>query len=372
MLLCPTCVKPMTSAYSLEAKPTPPKSDVDKPRLLIVTDAWRPQINGVARTMEMLRRECHDLGVRTRFITPRGWRTYPMPGYSELRLALPSPFRLAKEIEAYQPTAVHIATEGPLGFFARWICRRSGRRFTTCFHTRYPEYLAARAPIPQRLTYALLRMFHGAAAATLVSSPALKAELETHGFQKLKVWSRGVDTSRFEAGVRRDIGLPRPIFLYVGRVAVDKNIDAFLSLDLPGTKVVVGDGPDRQRLQSLFPTCVFTGYKEGNELASMYASADVFVFPSRTETFGLVILEALAAGTPVAAFDVTGPRDVLGRSGCGFLSEDLREAAMAALTIDREKCRLYASSQTMRASAEDFLRLVFNATSVTRASNEYG
>ena len=238
----------MTHVCDLKAKPKLPLFGGEEPRLLVITDAWRPQINGVARTMEMLRREFHDIGVRTRFITPRGWRTCPMPGYNELRLALPSPSRLAKEIEAYRPSAVHIATEGPLGFFARLICRRAGRRFTTCFHTRYPEYLAARAPIPRRLTYALLRAFHGAAAATLVSSQTLKSELETHGFKKLKVWSRGVDTSSFAAGVRRDLGLPGPIFLYVGRVAIDKNIDAFLSLDLPGTKVVVGDGPDRQRL----------------------------------------------------------------------------------------------------------------------------
>ena len=256
---------------------------------------------------------------------------------------------------------MHIATEGPLGILARIHCRRVGRLFTTCYHTRYPEYVAARTRAPLALTYAALRRFHNGAEATMVSSNALKAELAARGFRNLFVWRRGVETNLFSSAQPAALDLPRPIFLNVGRLATDKNVDAFLSLDLPGSKVVIGDGPDHARLEATYPDAHFLGQKFGRELASLYAAADVFVFPSMTDTYGLVMLEALAAGTPVAAFDVTGPREIIGESGCGILSSDLREATLKALELNRDRCRGYGAMHTIRGSAEHFLDIVMTA-----------
>ncbi len=335
------------------------------PRILIATDACPPQVNGVARTIEWLADELNAMGVETVMLTPNGFPTFPMPSYPSLRLAAPSPNRIAREIERHRPDAVHIATEGPIGFMARRHCLRAGRRFTTCYHTRFPEYIAARAPVPLSWSYAVLRHFHNAAAATMVSTETLQSELAGRGFNKLVLWRRGVPVQGFAGQAAADFDWPRPIFLYVGRIAVEKNIDAFLSLNLPGTKVVVGDGPARRQLQSLFPEARFLGRLEGAELAAAYGGADAFVFPSLTDTFGLVVLEALAAGLPVAAFPVAGPRDILGDSGCGALDADLQRAALAALDIPRDKCRAFGARHTMRKSAHGFLTIVSQAIGLT-------
>jgi glycosyltransferase involved in cell wall biosynthesis len=323
--------------------------------LLIVSDAWRPQVNGVVRTIEGLLAEAPALGVQISLLTPDMFWSVPAPTYPEIRLTITTPARLGAWIESIAPDAIHIATEGPLGLLARHCCLRRGLAFTTCYHTRFPEYLAARAPVPLSWTYAALRRFHARAAATLVATNALADELGARGFSDLRVWKRGVDVDLFRSGSPVLSKLPRPIALFVGRVAVEKNIEAFLSLDMPGSKVVVGEGPERPRLMERYPHVVFLGVRTGQELADLYASADVFVFPSRTDTFGLVMLEAMAAGTPVAALPVVGPRDVIGRSGCGTLSEDLQAAVAAALVIPRERCRAYAAQFSMRMSALDFL-----------------
>ncbi len=319
--------------------------------------------------MEMLEAELRTLGVRSHFLTPDGYQQIPMPGYPEIRIAVASPWSVGRAIELADPEAVHIATEGPLGMLARMHCRRTGRLFTSCYHTRYPEYIAARTPVPLAVSYAALRRFHNGAEATMVSSNALKLELAARGFRNLVVWRRGVETDLFAKAARAFLSLPRPIFLNVGRLAADKNVGAFLSLDLPGSKVVIGDGPNRARLEAAYPHAHFLGQRFGGELASLYASADVFVFPSLTDTYGLVMLEALAAGTPVAAFDVTGPREVVGDSGCGILSSDLRTAAMGALEINRDLCRAYGATHTIRGSAEHFLEIVMTAVGASREGN---
>ncbi len=329
-------------------------TDKRKRRVLIVSDAWHPQVNGVVRTLEWLAREAPAFGIEVAMLTPDMFWSVPMPTYPEIRLSLAMPGTIARRIEDLAPDAIHIATEGPLGFLARRYCLRNRRAFTTCYHTRFPEYLAARIPLPMSWTYAALRWFHNGADATLVATRTLQTEMRAQGFRKLKVWKRGVDLPLFQSGQRVEASLPRPIALYVGRIAVEKNIEAFLTIDMPGTKMVVGDGPARNDLETRFPTVRFMGLRSGPELADLYASADVFVFPSRTDTFGLVMLEALAAGTPVAALPVTGPNEVLGSSGCGVMDEDLDKATRAALEIPRERCRNFASRFGMRESAASF------------------
>jgi glycosyltransferase involved in cell wall biosynthesis len=323
-------------------------------RLLVATDAWHPQVNGVVRSLEHMIAEAPHFGAEIQVLAPDRFRSVPMPGYPEIRLALAWPGAAARRIEAIAPTHVHIATEGPVGLAVRGACLRQGRAFTTSYHTRFPEYLAARAPVPESWTYALLRRFHNAGSATLVSTASLEAELSRRGFLNLARWGRGVDTDLFRPRPGAAFDAVRPVFLSVGRLAVEKNLDAFLSLDLPGTKVVVGDGPARPALQAAYPEARFLGALSGEALAAIYAAADAFVFPSLTDTFGIVLLEALASGLPVAAFPVTGPRDVLGDSGCGVLDGDLRAAALAALGIPRERCRAYAEGFTWRESARQF------------------
>ena len=330
-------------------------------RILVATDAWRPQVNGVVRTLEALAEEAPRQGAEIIALTPEPFRSIPMPSYPEIRLALASPSAIARAIEAARPNAIHIATEGPIGYLARRYCLVNRVPFTTCYHTRYPEYLAARWPVPLAASYAWLRRFHNAAGATMVATPALQDELARRGFEKLVLWKRGVPVKAFGGGVRGLFHLKRPIFLCVARLAVEKNVEAFLSLDLPGTKVVVGDGPARAELQARFRDAVFTGLLSGSALADVYASADVFVFPSRTDTFGLVILEALAAGVPVAAFPVSGPREILRGTGCGVLSEDLRLAALGALAIPRERCRDFASRHDLADSTRSFIENVRGA-----------
>ncbi len=322
--------------------------------MLIVTDAWRPQLNGVVRTLEELAHSMAEEGIEIAFLTPDRFTTLPLPTYPDIRLAIASRRRVLAEIEAHAPDYIHIATEGPLGIAARRACLHRGLHFTTAYHTRFPEFIRARLPVPQRLSYWWLRRFHNAGEGMMVATASLAAEMTERGFQRITRWSRGVDTRLFTPAKRGSLGLPGPIFLNVSRVAVEKNLPAFLSLDLPGSKVVVGDGPDLAALKQRYPDVHFLGRRTGEALSAVYASADVFVFPSRTDTFGNVILEALASGLPVAAYPVCGPRDILG-SGGGVLSEDLRAAALAALDIPRDEARNRALAYSWRACAREFM-----------------
>ncbi|RUM98369.1 glycosyltransferase family 1 protein [Pseudaminobacter arsenicus] len=324
-------------------------------RVLIVTDAWRPQVNGVVRTLERLGEALEERGVEVTFLTPEGYPTLPLPSYPEIRLALSSVRRIARRIEDVAPDCIHIATEGPLGLLARRVCLAGGRSFTTSYHTRFPEFLRARTPVPESWSYACMRRFHNASCGTLVATPSLAAELAAKGFINLRPWTRGVDTELFNPRKKADLGLKGPIFLNVGRVAVEKNLPAFLDLDLPGSKVVVGDGPDLARLKARYPQVHFLGTRTGEELAGIYAASDVFVFPSRTDTFGNVLLEALASGCPVAAYPVTGPLDIVGDTQCGVLSEDLRQAALGALEVPREQARSRALAYSWDECAAQFL-----------------
>ncbi len=310
-------------------------------RILIVTDAWSPQINGVVTTLRNTIRELEALGHTVGTITPESFRTLPCPTYPDIRLAVLPGRRVARMIEDFAPDAVHIATEAPLGMAARRHCIRSGRPFTTAYHTQFPEYIHARSRLPLAWTYAVMRWFHAPSSAVMVATPDMEQRLTQRGFANLARWTRGVDTALFRPGQREEFPGQRPVFVYVGRVAVEKNIEAFLALDLPGTKWVVGDGPARADLERRFPAARFFGMKSGAELAWHYRQADAFVFPSRTDTFGLVLIEAMACGTPVAAYPVVGPVDVVQDPRAGILHEDLAVAAMAALKLDRDFVRRY-------------------------------
>jgi glycosyltransferase involved in cell wall biosynthesis len=324
-------------------------------KILIVSDAWVPQVNGVVRTLEAVRDELTAMGHRVEIVGPDRFVTVPAPSEPDVRLALFPGRRLRGIVDAFAPDAIHIATEGPLGLAARRLCLRRGWPFNTAFHTRFPEYLKARLGVPERLTWALMRWFHRPSAAVLAATASLRDELVGKGFANVAAWTRGVDLGLFRPRERGLLHLPRPVFLYVGRVAVEKNIEAFLALDLPGSKVVVGDGPVRASLEKRFPKAHFLGAKFGDDLASAYAEADVFVFPSLTDTFGLVIVEALACGTPVAAYPVTGPKDVIDGAPVGALDTDLRAAALAALGLDREACRRFAEGFSWQRPAEELL-----------------
>jgi 1,2-diacylglycerol 3-alpha-glucosyltransferase/glucuronosyltransferase len=325
-------------------------------RILIVSDAWTPQVNGVVRTLTAVTDELVAMGHDAMVIGPDQFRTLPCPTYPEIRVAVFPGRRLARQIEAFAPDALHIATEGPLGIAARSYARRRGHAFTTAFHTRFPEYIAARTGLPASLAYAWLRRFHAAGSGMMVAAESVCRELAGRGFSHLRPWTRGVDFSLFSPVPRMEWPVPRPVFLYVGRIAVEKNIAAFLDLDLPGSKVVVGDGPQLAALRKIYPAVHFPGARHGAALAAAYAGADVVVFPSRTDTFGLVLLEALACATPVAAFPVPGPLDALGGAAgtVGALDSDLGRAARAALAMDRSLCRAFAERFTWRRSAEMF------------------
>jgi glycosyltransferase involved in cell wall biosynthesis len=324
-------------------------------KVLVATDAWRPQVNGVVRTLGSLARAAAKLGVEIDFLTPEGFWTFSVPTYPGLRLALPRRKRVADRIETARPDAIHLATEGPIGHAVRAHCIRRGRPFTTSYTTRFPEYISARSPIPQQWIYNALRRFHGAAAVTMVATPSLMSELSERGFANLGMWTRGVDVELFRPDRAIDLDFPRPIFMSVGRVAVEKNLPAFLALDLPGTKVVIGAGPQEAELKRRFPVAKFLGQLDNGILAAHLAAADVFVFPSLTDTFGVVQLEALASGVPVAAYPVTGPRDVIGDNPIGVLNEDLRTACMQALWISRESCREFALRYSWENSARQFI-----------------
>jgi glycosyltransferase involved in cell wall biosynthesis len=335
-------------------------------KILVATDAWHPQVNGVVRTLGQIAQEAPAFGASIVLLTPSDFRTLPMPSYPEIRLSLVSPGMVERRLEALAPDAIHIATEGPIGHAARRVCLRRGLPFTTSFHTRFPDYIAERVPLARRwssdLTWAWLRRFHAPATAVMAATPTLARELSERRFRNVKLWTRGVDAQLFRPRHDTALDLPRPIFLTVGRVAVEKNIEAFLALDLPGTKVVVGDGPARAALARQFPDAVFLGSRHGEALAEVYAAADVFVFPSLTDTFGLVLLEALASGVPVAAFPAAAPRDVIGQySGdvpVGVLDADLARACLGALECSRDAARAFALTMTWAESTRLFLQHV--------------
>ncbi|MEQ8268922.1 MAG: glycosyltransferase family 1 protein [Parvibaculum sp.] len=332
-------------------------------RIVIVSDAAPPQVNGVVRTLQQLTQHLKGMGHEVTFITPDMFTTVPMPTYPEIRLALFPGRKIARLIREANPNAIHIATEGPLGLAARAFCVRKKIPFSTSFHTRFAEYLNARTGIPLSWGYAFLRRFHAKASALMVATPSLQAELRERGFGEPVIWSRGVDTGLYKP--RADLmdahpkGLARPVWLNVGRVAVEKNIEAFLELDLPGTKMIVGEGPRLDHLKKRFPQAHFAGPLFGAELAEAYAAADVFVFPSRTDTFGLVLIEAMAAGTPVAGYPVQGPGDVLAFTPdgmkAGALDEDLKTACMKALRLNRDDARAYAMNFAWEACAKQFI-----------------
>ena len=323
-------------------------------RVLVASDAWEPQINGVVRTLQKLRDIGPSLGLELGFVTPDQFRSVPMPGYPEIRLAMVGTGGLEAAFRRIRPDIFHIATEGPIGLAARKVALRQNVPLTTSYHTRFPEYLRARLPVPLAASYAALRWFHNASDGIFVATQSLDDDLRARGFQPLMRWSRGVDLDLYSPRRESRVEWKRPVFLNVGRVAVEKNLAAFLSLDLPGTKVIVGDGPQRAELEACFPDAIFLGAKTGAELAEIYRQADVFVFPSHTDTFGIVLLEALASGLPVAAYPVMGPVDVVGGTGAGVLDWDLRLAAQAALAIPPETCVALARSYSWATSIAQF------------------
>lgn len=323
-------------------------------KIMIVTDAWDPQVNGVVRTLKNTTRELTELGHRVDLLTPLEFHTVPCPTYPEIRLSLFPGQRVRERIDTFAPDALHIATEGPLGMAARRYAKRQGLPYTSAYHTRFPEYVQARFGIPLSATYKFLHWFHGPSQAVMAPTPVVKQDLEKFGFTNVVLWTRGVDLDIFHPQESKVLNTARPIFLYVGRVAIEKNVEAFLKLDLPGSKWVAGEGPQLAELKSRYPEANYLGVLSQAELAKVYAAADVFVFPSRTDTFGLVLLEALACGLPVAAYPVTGPVDVLGDGGAGAMHEDLREACLDALKIDRAHARAWAERFSWRAASEQF------------------
>jgi glycosyltransferase involved in cell wall biosynthesis len=324
-------------------------------RVLIVTDAWEPQVNGVVRTLQNMRAELEAMGAVVEFLTPLEFRTVPCPTYPDIRLSLLPSARAHERIERFAPDALHLSTEGPLGLAARAWALKTKHPFTTAYHTRFPEYVYARTRIPLAWTYAYLRWFHGPSRAVLAPTEVVRRDLERWGLRNVRLWSRGVDHEIFTPRNVNKLNTAPPIFLYVGRVAIEKNIEAFLKLDLPGSKWVAGAGPALESLRRRYPHVDYLGVLSQHELAEVYSSADVFVFPSKTDTFGLVLLEALACGLPVAAYPVTGPLDVIGDSRAGALHEDLRIACLNALKLRRDDAVAHARRFSWRKAAEQFL-----------------
>ena len=323
-------------------------------RLAIATDAWSPQINGVVRSLQETAAALPQFGIAAHFVTAEGLPSLPLPTYPDIRLAIMAGSAVARRLDEIAPHAVHIATEGTIGHAVRRWCLTRHLPFTTSYHTRYPDYVRARAPIPEAWTYAWLRHFHGAAQRTMVPTETMRRELARWGFANLTLWARGVDTQLFRPRPGQGLDWPRPIMLSVGRLAVEKNLEAFLGLDVAGTKLVVGDGPQRAELERRFPDAVFLGARTGEALAEIYAGADVFVFTSRTDTYGNVMQEALASGVPVAAFPVPGPIDVVADPTIACLDEDLARAIATALTLDRARCRAVAEGRSWTAAARQF------------------
>jgi glycosyltransferase involved in cell wall biosynthesis len=328
--------------------------------IAIVTDAWFPQVNGVVRSLSTVGKELEEMGHKVTFVTPELFHSLPLPGNAEVVLSLLPRFKMARILDSLKPDAIHIAVEGPLGYAARRYCLRHKIAFSTAYHTKFPEYLCKQFGVPEAWTYRVVRRFHQSSSAVMVATQSLEDDLTARGFKNIVRWSRGVDMQQFSPapGGQKNFypdSLPRPIWLYVGRVSVEKNIEAFLALDLPGTKVLVGDGPHMQELKAKYSGVYFAGMRSGKDLAEHYAGADVFVFPSRTDTFGLVLLEALASGLPVAAYPVTGPLDVVTDPRAGSLNQDLRKACQQALLLSPVDCRAFALTYSWRASAEQFL-----------------
>lgn len=326
------------------------------PRVVIVTDAWLPQVNGVVRTLINTRQQLESLGFQVSMITPAMFSTIPCPGYSEIQLSLVRPKTMASMIEQLSPDVLHIATEGPLGWAARSAALHRGWSFTTAYHTKFPEYIHARTGISTSWFYRLMRRFHQPSAAVLVPTRSVRSDLREHGFSNLVLWGRGVSHDIFfprETAHSTKTGFP--VFLYAGRLSTEKNVEAFLELELPGEKWVVGSGPIERSLKHKYQNVRWIGVLSQHELAAVYSQADVFVFPSRTDTFGLVMLEAMACGLPVAAFPVAGPIDVIGSSGAGVISEDLRAAALACLEIPRERAIEYAQGFTWAQATQQFI-----------------
>lgn len=324
-------------------------------KFCLVTDAWLPQVNGVVTTMRNTVDHLRERGMHVTTITPDRFRSIPCPGYAEIRLALKPYRKVAQIIERRQPDVIHIATEGPLGRAARKVCLKHKLPFTTSSHTRFPEYVRMRAPIPLSFTYGLLRDFHAPAETTLVRTQTVLEELAGKGFDHMVVWPGAVDTALFYPRGKDGLDLPRPISAFVGRIAVEKGLPEFLDLDLPGSKVLIGGGPDLDKLKAAYPEAHFLGPKFGDELATLISAADVFVFPSRTDTFGLVMLEAMACGVPVAAFPVPGPRDVIRQGSTGVMDEDLERAFFGALELDGEACIEFALDHSWQRSTERLL-----------------
>jgi len=325
-------------------------------RILIVTDAWSPQVNGVVRTLNALIAELEARGHDVRTINPAGRPSRPLPFYNEISLTSMSTGQMRDEIAAHAPDVIHIATEGPLGWTARRVCLREGLRFTTGFHTRFAEYAAARIPLPGVLSlgWQVLRHFHRPSQAVMVPTRSIALELERRGFSNVKTWTRGVDRRLFKTYARDHLGLPRPIVLYAGRLAVEKGIDDFIALKVKGSKVLVGDGPERSRLEKLAPEAHFLGFRHGEDYARTLAAADVMVFPSLTDTFGLVMLEAMACGTPVAAYNAPSPLDVVEDGVTGAIAGTLEEAVARAATLNREGVRAGSMKFSWASCAEMF------------------
>lgn len=324
-------------------------------KILIVTDAWEPQVNGVVRTLKQTRHELGLMGHTVELITPQEFKTFPCPTYPEIRLSWRPGHKIAQRIETFAPDAIHIATEGPLGLAARKYCIKRKLPFTTAYHSRFPEYVNLRFGIPVSWTYAWLARFHNAAEATMAPTRVVVDDLKARGFTKTVMWGRGVNLELFKPGSRERLQTRKPIFVYVGRVAVEKNVEAFLALELPGSKWVCGDGPAAATLRAKYADVNWLGVLNQQELAEVYNAADVFVFPSKTDTFGLVLLEAMACGCPVAAYPVTGPIDVIGTDGPGALQHDLKAACLAALDIDRGEVRRFAERYSWAAASRQFL-----------------
>ncbi|MDD1612839.1 MAG: glycosyltransferase family 1 protein [Methylococcaceae bacterium] len=336
-------------------------------RIALITDAWHPQINGVVTTLTQTMEVLHRLGHTVELCAPDRFYTWRCPGYPAVGLAFLCGPRLRPTLQAFKPDAIHLASEGCVGFAARRYCREQGYHYTTSFHTRFPEYFKMRIGLPMWISYGYMRWFHSESTRVMVTTESMRRALSARGFDKMVIWSRGVDTGLYRPRDKNFLPGERPIFAYVGRVAIEKNVEDFLKLELPGSKYVIGDGPQRPELEQRYPEARFVGFQTGETLAQYMAAADVMVFPSRTDTFGLVILEALASGVPVAAFPSPGPQDIIGNAPVGVLSADLRQAALDALKLNSADCRSHALNYTWEHSAHQF---VSHLTPMVRRNGE--
>jgi glycosyltransferase involved in cell wall biosynthesis len=324
-------------------------------RIALISDAWHPQINGVVTTLSNTVATLLRLGHEVELITPDRFKTYPWPGYPDVGMAFLCGPRLRPIIKAFKPDAIHLVTEGSIGYATRRYCREFDYRYTSSYLSQFPEYFKLRIGFPMMISEAYLRWFHSESASVMVATASLEQEMRQKGYLRLARWSRGVDTELFRPRKKDFIKDPRPISMFTGRIAIEKNIEAFLKLDLPGTKYVIGDGPHKELLAKKYPTVHFTGYQQGAYLARFMAAADVFVFPSLTDTFGVVLLEALASGVPVAAFPAQSPKDIVTDARVGILSDNLQHAVMTALSLDSQACRNYALEYTWEKCTQQFV-----------------